>query len=149
MLFLAASVSGWLAGILIGIVTPFVALLRGQLPPILAPMVPFIAISNVLLVLVYFFSMMYLKLRASKQKNPYKRIEIYVSITLAAVVKFLILTLSIKVIVPILIVQQISNKIAFIMTTPQLITALIGGGIALLIYEVLYRTGVISKYGIK
>ena len=147
MLFITVTLFGYLSGIILGCVTPLVAIVRGQLPPLLAPMVPFIAISNGLLVLVYFFIENNLKFSKKRKQNPFKRIELYLAIILASVSKFVFLSISIKVILPLILAHSIPNKLAILMTTPQLITALIGGGIALTIYEILFRAGVVTKYG--
>lgn len=54
LLFLTAAMLGWIAGVILGCLTPLAALIRGQLPAVLAPLVPFIATANAILVLVYF-----------------------------------------------------------------------------------------------
>ncbi len=55
MLLLTAVLFGNVAGVLLGCLTPGLALVRGQLPLALAPMVPFIAVGNALLVFIFIF----------------------------------------------------------------------------------------------
>ena len=55
MLVLSAFLVGGLAGSLIGGLTPLIAIMRGILPPPLAPMIPFIIVGNIILVLSYYF----------------------------------------------------------------------------------------------
>ena len=145
MFFITTTVFGWLAGVTLGCLTPLIALVRGQLPPIFAPMIPFIAASNALLILVYFFIKSGFKFSGTRKLNPLKRVEIYLAIIVAAVVKFLFLSISVKILLPILISHNIPHKLTIMMTIPQLITALIGGVIALSLHEILHRAGFITK----
>ncbi len=149
MLFISTALLGWLAGVILGFMTPIVALLRGQLPPLLAPMVPFISISNVILVLTWFFIKKKFKLTKKINLNPVKQPGNYLAIVCAAMVKFLFLSFSVKILLPVLIAHDLPAKFVLMMTFPQLITAFIGGIIALVIYEMLYRVGMVSDYGIK
>jgi len=116
ILYLAALLVGSWSGIIIGVCTPVIAFMRGILPPPLGPMIPFIALGNGVLVVV--FSLL-------KGKNK------ILGIILASLVKDAILATPVKFIV------DVPDKIAPIMSLPQLFTALIGGGVALLVYQAL------------
>jgi hypothetical protein len=107
-----------LAGIIIGLFTPLVALLRGTLPAPLMLAIPFIMLGNGLFV--------YLGTRFTKNL-PAK----VCSLILAAVAKFLVLTGAVTFIIT--VPAKIGNALMF----PQLITALIGGALALLLEKLL------------
>ena len=109
VLYLAAMVVGWQGGILIGILTPVIASMRGILPPPLTPLIPFIALGNAILVILFFWLQF---------KNK------IAGIIVASVVKFLLLVSAVKLLV------QVPPAIAKMMSIPQLITALAGGVIA-------------------
>ncbi len=116
VLYLSALLVGSWSGVIIGIFTPLIAFMRGILPAPLAPMIPFIAIGNGVLVLVFFILM---------EKNK------IIGIVVASVVKYLILSIAVRYVV------SVPGKVAQMMGLPQLYTALIGGGIALLAYQTL------------
>lgn len=116
VLYLAALLVGGWSGIIIGICTPVIAFMRGILLPPLAPIIPFIAIGNGALVLIFALLM---------KKNK------ILGIVVASAVKYLILSTAVGYLV------NVPSKIAQMMGLPQLFTALIGGGIALLVYKAL------------
>jgi len=117
VLYLAALlVNGW-SGAIIGIFTPVIAFLRGILPPPLAPMIPFIAMGNAALALVFAMLM---------KKNK------ILGVIIASLVKYFILSIAIGFLV------SVPGKIAQMMGLPQLFTALIGGGITLVVYQAFY-----------
>ena len=121
VLYLAAMVIGWQGGIIIGISTPVIAAMRGILPPPLTPLIPFIALGNAMLVIVFFLL---------KSKNK------IAGIMIASVVKFLVLVSAVKLLV------QVPPAIAQMMSFPQLVTALAGGFIALLIINIFKRANI-------
>jgi hypothetical protein len=120
VLYLSAMIVGWQGGVLIGICTPFIAAMRGILPPPLTPMIPFIALGNGILVILFFYL-------GSKNK--------ILGIIIASVVKFLVLVSAVNLLV------QVPPPVAQMMSFPQLITALIGGFIALLAVRALKASG--------
>jgi len=120
VLFLAATIVGWQGGALIGILTPVIAVMRGILPPPLVPLIPFIALGNGVLVILFFWL---------KSKNK------IISIIIASVVKFLILVTVVNLIV------QVPTPVAQVMSVPQLINAISGGIIALIVEKLLFRGG--------
>jgi len=134
LLFLTSAFLGIPAGITLGLITPVVALIRGQLPIILAPMVPFIVLGNASLVLIY--SLVDWILCAHTQKQW----VLLVPITCASTGKFLLLLLSVRIVVPLIIGHRLPRHFELMMTLPQLLTALIGG----IIFLILLR---FIKYG--
>lgn len=121
VLYLSALLVGGWSGIIIGICTPVIAFMRGILPAPLGPMIPFIALGNGVLVVV--FSLL-------KGKNK------ILGIIAASLVKYLILFTAVSYII------DVPDKIAKVMSLPQLFTALSGGVIAILVYKALQATGI-------
>lgn len=124
MLFVAASVVGIGGGVLIGTITPAVALAVGILKPVLAPAVPFVMIANASLVVSYGL------LQRSNQ---------CLGIVVAAVIKFLVLFIATQYIL------VLSPKISVALQFPQLLTALIGGLAAFLILKALRAAGLMDN----
>jgi len=118
MLILSTAFVGPTGGIIIGALTPFVAFMRGILAAPLAPMIPFIMIGNGVLVFIFWLFRRFIsnKLFASIG-----------GIIVGAVAKYLILSSAVNFIV------VVPKAVAHAMQLPQLITALIGGAIALAI----------------
>lgn len=121
VLYLAASIVGWQGGILIGILTPVVAAMRGILPPPLTPLIPFIALGNATMVVLFYLL---------KSKNK------IIAIIVASVVKFLILFSAVNLLV------QVPPAVSKMMSLPQLITALTGGIVALLVMTILKKANI-------
>ncbi len=107
-LFLSTIYLGSQAGIMVGLIPSIISLSIGLLPLPLAPMVPFIMVSNALLILTF-----------ARLKNK----NFWLAIITSSILKFAFLyTISL----------YFAPKLAFIMGLPQLITAIIGGIIAFL-----------------
>lgn len=123
LLFTTSAIIGLYAGILLGSITPLVALIRGQLPPILAPIVPIIAAANALLVLT-FYNINY---KINSANRFVSRLKVYLAIIIAAVMKFLFLVLAVKIIFPVVFGYLLHEKVAMLFMIPQLFTALAGG----------------------
>lgn len=100
-----------------------VALANGLLPLALAPMLPFIMISNCLYLIV--FSKIYQD-KAELAKN-------FLAVLTASLFKSIFLFLIAKLIMEGLLVSPLSSRIAGMMSWPQLWTAFIGGILALFI----------------
>ncbi len=98
-----------------------VALSRGLLPLTLAPMVPFIMISNCLYLLTF------AKLQTTSQTKN------FVAIFLSAIIKSVFLFIVSKLLMENMLVAPLASKIASMMSWPQLWTAILGGVLALLI----------------
>ncbi len=116
MLILSALLAGPASGVIIGCLTPIIAWQRGILPPPLGPMIPFIALGNAVLVILF---------ALLRKRHP------VLGVAAGAVAKFAILAAAVQLVV------SVPPPIAAAMGFPQLITALAGGAIALLAYRVL------------
>ena len=137
LLFITATLLGRIAGMTLGSLTPLIALLRGQLPAVLAPLVPFIAIANSILVLIYYL----LNYKTNMQIAFIERLKIYIAIFFAAVAKYLFFVLTVKIIFPIISDISIPERIALVLLTPQLLTALAGGILFIIILKIMNRSG--------
>lgn len=114
-LFVGTIVLGWRAGTFVGFVPSAIALSVGTLPPVLAPMVPYIMISNVILVLTFNFL---------KDRN------FWLAVGSASFMKFLFLFSISSLVMNLLLKKELAGAAAAMMSWPQLITALAGGAIA-------------------
>ncbi|MGC8777986.1 MAG: ECF transporter S component [Candidatus Caldatribacteriaceae bacterium] len=123
VLFLATCFEGMGSGLLIGFFTPWVAFSRGILPPPLAPMIPFIMIGNALLVIIF-------GIFRSKRHVIWE----VAGIILSALAKYLFLSQAVTFLV------RVPGPVAQAMQIPQLITALLGGVLAMALEKVLRRT---------
>ena len=103
------------------LIPSLMALAGGLIPPILAPIIPFIMMANVILVLavdrVYYYF-----------KNDLK--GYWFGLMSGAILKFLFLYFSLNIISKLLIKQELMAKVAQMMSWPQLATAITGGFIA-------------------
>ena len=108
-LFLVTMRMGLINAIFISFIPSLVALTRGMLPPQAVMLLPFIILGNIAMVSTFF----------ALKINPYGRI------LLSSLVK------TIFMIIPLVIGIQISSSVAFMLSWPQLLTALLGGMVAL------------------
>jgi len=134
MLLLTALLLNSFAAVILGLATPLMGLLRGQLPPILAPMVPFIMLANAVYILL--FAML---ASAGKQSLSLKRWRGWMALAIAAAGKTLILYAAATLVVPLLFGRQLPEAVIAAFTFPQLITATVGGAAAIGIYPALRR----------
>ncbi len=109
-----------------------VALSRGLLPLALAPMVPFIMISNCLYIEAF------ARLTTAKLSNG------FVAVFAASLFKTIFLFLISKLLMENILAAPLASKIAVMMSWPQLWTALLGGVLALLIDQGL-KKGYVSR----
>jgi hypothetical protein len=123
-LFIAVMVAGIPSAIIIGCISPLAAYLLGIMPVL--PVLPFIMLGNAVLVLVF-------GLFSKIIKNKYSSVF---SVVLAAISKFALLAFSIRLFVP-LLMPKVPVKLVESLTIPQLVTALIGGFLALIIHKYL------------
>ncbi|MEA1936537.1 MAG: iron hydrogenase [Patescibacteria group bacterium] len=112
---------GFRNAIAIAIVPSIVALSSGLLPVILAPIVPFIMASNIILI----FCVDWCYNNFQDKTKGY-----WVGVFVGAGLKFSFLFLSVSIISGLLIQQELAVKVAQMMSWPQLCTAVIGGVIA-------------------
>lgn len=116
VLFLAAALVGPVAGVLVGITTPWVALLLGIMR--FAPALPVIMAGNITLVLV--FSLL-------------RRANVYAAALAAAVAKYAVMALGIQILVSMAV--RVPPPVVAAMTLMQLWTALGGAVVALLVLK--------------
>ncbi|HHY98186.1 MAG TPA: ECF transporter S component [Firmicutes bacterium] len=124
MLLLSCIFVGPLGGVVVGLFTPWIAFVRGILAPPLGPMIPFISLGNAVLVLVFG------GIRYAGKKALLASI---VGVIAGAVAKFLVLSSAVRMVV------QVPPPVAKAMQTPQLVTALIGGAVALAVAQGLHK----------
>jgi len=121
-LFLAAYYLGSGEAILIGIVPSVAALSSGLLPIALAPMVPFIILSNAILILVF---------------NWTRNIHQFGASIIASIAKYLFLYITATIIIEKIMPNNFAAKAAGVMMAwPQLVTALAGGLIAFSVIKI-------------
>ncbi len=117
-LILSAYSTGLLGGSAVSIISVVGAILTGAALPL--PLAPFIATGNLFLVLnVYFI------------KN-----NKVLGIILGAVLKFIVIWLSASVLIPLLNLPiKMAQTMTFFFSWPQLLTALLGGTLALIVFS--------------
>ncbi len=133
--FISAMSVGILGGAFIGMMTPIVAFLTGHLGfPVL---IPFVAFANIMLIVIF-----YLITKVLKDNYP----MMVASGVIASVVKFAIMMLSAKFILPLIssLPAPAVSKIAAGWSIPQLVTALIGLGLALAVKISLRKTDILE-----
>ncbi len=114
-LFVATAVLGVSGGILVGLIPSVVALSAGLLPPVLAPMIPFIMLSNTIMVLAFYFL---------KEKNY------WTGMITSSILKFVFLYSTSAVVINLLLQKEVAAQVSLMMSWPQLLTALAGGCLA-------------------
>lgn len=120
ILILTAALVGPWAAIAVGVVPSGMALAAGLLPAALATTIPFIVIGNALFVAGFW----------TFRKNP------LLGVGIGAAVKFIFLAASSQWILNLLLADPFAQKVAIMLSWPQLYTALIGGVIALGILKI-------------
>lgn len=130
ILILALFLVGIRSALVICLVPSLMALSGGLLPAVLAPVVPFVMISNVILVLSvdYFYN----NFRDANKSY-------WLGVLLGALLKFAFLYLSVTWITKLLLKQELAVKVAQMMSWPQFATAVIGGMIAWVMLKWLRR----------
>jgi hypothetical protein len=107
---------GITGGAIVGALTPWVAYLRGILPPLLAPLIPFIMLANIVLVVVF---------GILAKGNP------WLGLGAGALCKYGVFVVAIN------FLFTFPPQLAQAFQLPQLITAFAGGAIALTVYRML------------
>ncbi|HBK35097.1 TPA: hypothetical protein DDZ01_03850 [Candidatus Uhrbacteria bacterium] len=115
ILLIAVVLLGPFEAVMIGIIPSTVALSSGLLPLPLAPMVPFIMISNAIFVALFYYI-------------GVKRFAI--GVIIGGLVKFAFLSSTVTLLMKSLLSEGLVAKLAIMMGYPQFITALLGGLIA-------------------
>ncbi|MBU4369834.1 hypothetical protein KKG58_03690, partial [Patescibacteria group bacterium] len=124
ILFISVCLLGTEYTLLIGLIPSVIALSTGLLPAILAPMIPFVMLSNAILIITF----------AHLRNKNY-----WLGIIVASVLKFIFLFTTSSVVVNLLLKKEIAAKVAGMMSWPQLVTALAGGVIAYIFLSSLKR----------
>lgn len=132
VLILALFTVGIRSALTLCLIPSLMALSGGLLPAVLAPAVPFIMISNVILVLSIDYA-------TQRHSTPIYAKQYWVGLVIGAGLKFLFLFASVNVISKLLIKQELAMKVAQMMSWPQFATAVAGGVIAWLILKKLKR----------
>ncbi|NLZ51683.1 MAG: ECF transporter S component [Thermoanaerobacteraceae bacterium] len=122
MLLLSGTYVGGLGAVIIGMLTPFIAFIRGILAPPLAPMIPFIMLGNAIFVLTYV---------VSQRKLGKGFTGAGIGLILGAIIKFLVLSSAVRFIV------NVPPPVAQAMQIPQLYTAILGGVVAIVVEKVI------------
>ncbi|MEI6835547.1 MAG: iron hydrogenase [Candidatus Falkowbacteria bacterium] len=119
-LFIAAATLGLGAAVLISFLPSLFALLTGTLPLALAPLLPFIMLSNILLVLSF---------------TAFSKSNFWWRISLAATLKFVFLYLVSSLAVKLLFGGALIGVATIMLSWPQLLTALLGGVLAFVVLK--------------
>ena len=114
-LFISAATLGTAGAIMVGLVPSVISISVGLLPAILAPVIPFIMISNALLVSVFVIL---------KKRN------FFLGIVVAAILKYIFLYATSSVVISLLLKKEVASQVSLMMSWPQLVTALAGGVLA-------------------
>lgn len=131
-LFFSVLATGLVGAAIVGLCTPFIAFFIGIAGNIL--LVPFIAIANIILVVVYALLLKLFKVDFDKSIKEWKNdLFAALSFVVAAVVKFLFMYfIALKLILP-LVLEKVGPQVAVAFGITQLFTALIGGFVAFII----------------
>ncbi len=124
-LFISTALLGVQAGILVGLTPSLIALSTGLLSPLLAPMIPFIMMGNVILVISF---------------NYLKNKDYWLGMVSASILKFIFLFSTSSIIINLILKKEIALKISATMGWLQLLTVLIGGIIAYIFLNYFRRT---------
>lgn len=124
LLLISAMVLGLSSAILLSLLPSAISLSLGFLPWVMAPMVPFIILGNI----IFVFSFDYLR------KNNY-----WLGAISGSFLKFVFLFISSNVVITLFIKQTVATKIAAMMSWPQLITSLLGSMIAFFVWEAMNK----------
>lgn len=121
ILILALFLVGIRSALVLCLIPSMMALVGGLLPAILAPIIPFIMIGNVILVLT--IDWFYTNIKESSK-------GFVIGVVAGAALKFIFLFMSVSIISDLLIKQELAMKVAQMMSWPQFATALSGGMLA-------------------
>jgi len=114
-LLIAVALLGMRDGLLIGLIPSSIALATGLLPPVLAPMIPFIIVGNAILVVTFGYL---------RNKNY------WLGLVSGSILKFAFLSGTSSVVINLLPNKAVAANVAVMMSWPQLVTALAGGLLA-------------------
>ncbi len=124
-LFIATALLGAQAGIMLGLLPSLIALSIGTLPTPLAPMIPFIMVSNAIMVTTFFYL---------------KNSKFSIAVIAASILKFIFLLSTSYIVIHLITQKPIAQTASQMMSWPQLITALSGGLIAFAFLKFFHTT---------
>lgn len=130
ILVIALFLVGIRSALVLCLVPSMMALSGGLIPAVLAPIVPFIMLGNIIFVIAIDRSCAYIR----NEKKAY-----WVGLFVGAFLKFIFLFFSVNVIAKLLIKQELVLKVAQMLSWPQLATALSGGMLAWLVLKSLKK----------
>lgn len=122
MLVLAAVTVGAPSGVVIGLLTPWIAYVNGILPPVLGPAIPFIMAGNTVLVLTVAIAE---RIFARGKRPGYRRVGQAAGVLFGGLLKFLVISTAVRFII------DVPAPVAVVLQLPQLFTAWTGGAAAL------------------
>ena len=130
LLIISVMIYGYMTGISVAAISPVMAKLVGIGP--FWSLIPFIILGNVVLVLLW-------RLIGNSSKNK-KNLMYILALVVAAICKFLVLYFCIaRIVAPLIIGLPPASPVYTMFSFPQLITASIGGVIAILILPTLRK----------
>ncbi len=115
VLFISAALLGVEYAVLIGLLPSLVALSTGLLPAVLAPMVPFIMVSNTILIITFAY---------------FWKKDFWSGMIAASILKFIFLFSASSLVTNLLLKKEVAAKVTAMLSWPQLLTAITGGLIA-------------------
>jgi riboflavin transporter len=130
LLILILFIVGIRAAMLMCLIPSLMALAGGLLPAVLAPVIPFIMISNVIFIL----SIDYFYRTAKKQFNGY-----WIGVMVGGTLKYLFIWFNANLMISLILKKELGVAVAKMVSWPQLATAVIGGFIAFVILKWLKR----------
>ncbi|HAM87940.1 TPA: iron hydrogenase [Candidatus Falkowbacteria bacterium] len=130
LLIIALFLIGIRSAMVLCVIPSLMALAGGLIPAVLAPVVPFIMLSNMLFVLC--IDRLYSFFKNDNQGY-------WLGVAVGSFIKFIFLYFSVSFMSKLLIKQELAQKVAQMMSWPQLATALSGGLIAWAVLKWLKR----------
>lgn len=124
LLFIAVVVLGWRKAVYIAFFPSVVAFAVGLLPLVMGPMIPFIIISNIILIMIF---------HALWRKNY------WLGVGVASVAKFIFLFGSAQIMFNLILKKDLAGPMASVFSWPQLYTALLGGVVAYIFLKFVKR----------
>jgi hypothetical protein len=124
MFLIAVALLGTQTAIMLALLPSTIALAVGLLPAILAPMVPFIIISNVIFILGF---------------DSFRSKNYWFGVVVGSILKFAFLWSTSFVVINLLLKKELASQVSAMMSWPQLVTALVGGVIAYLFLRVIKK----------
>ncbi len=129
MLILTCALVGPVEALVLSLFPSPVALMSGLLPLPLAPMIPFIMIGNALYVLAFYYICGSNPSTLLKFGN--RSVMDIVGVLAGSVLKFAFLTLTVQFVMGRMLAAPLVANLAVMMSWPQLITAVLGGFVAI------------------